>query len=133
MSSGKRISIALAATILLAALIGTAAGGAGASSVATASSTHCDLTTHEQRNLGASYVTSLKVNHVSCKKGKKVVKAFHECRTANGKPQGKCDSKVLGYSCSEHRFDAVPHVQYNSRVTCSSGDKVVNSTYTQNV
>jgi hypothetical protein len=132
MSSGKTISAGLAIAALLAtALIGTGATAAG--SVATASSTSCNLTTHEQRHLGASYVTSLKVSHVSCRKGKKVIKGFHECRTANGKPQGTCAGKVLGYSCTEHRFDAVPHVQYNSRVTCTSGDKVVKSTYTQNV
>jgi hypothetical protein len=129
-SPGK-ISIALAAALAAVSLL--ALTGSAAGSVATASSTHCSLTTKEQRHLGASYVTSLKVSHVSCKKGKKVIKAFHECRTANGKPQGKCNSDVLGYNCTEHRFDAVPGVQYNSRVTCSRGSKVVKSTYTQNV
>jgi hypothetical protein len=133
MTSGKLISVALAAALVIVALAAATAGSAGASSVATASSTNCNLTVHEQRHLGASYVTSLKVRHVSCRKGKKVVKAFHECRTASGKPQGKCGSRVLGYKCTEHRFDAVPHVQYNSRVTCTRGDKVVKSTYTQNV
>ena len=134
MTSGKRFSAALVAAALLAtAAIAGASGSAGASAVATASSTKCNLTTHEQRHLGASYVTSLTVSHVSCRKGKKVIRAFHECRTENGKPQGKCDHKVLGYSCTEHRYDAVPHVQYNSRVTCTDGDKVVKSTYTQNV
>jgi hypothetical protein len=134
MSSGKRFSAGFATVVLLAtAAFATAGGSAAASKVATASSTSCNLTTHEQRHLGASYVTSLKVSHVSCRKGKKVIKAFHECRTENGKPQGKCDHKVLGYSCTEHRYDAVPQVQYNSRVTCTDGDKVVKSTYTQNV
>jgi len=133
MTSGKLTSAALTAGLVVVALAAVAAGSAGASSVATASSTNCNLTVHEQRHLGASYVTSLKVNHVSCKKGKKVIKAFHGCRTAGGQAQGKCDSKVLGYSCTEHRFDAVPQVQYNSRVTCTSGNKVVKSTYTQNV
>ncbi len=133
MASGKLISAALAVALAGVALLATAAGSAGARSIATASSTACNLTTKEQRHLGASYVTSIKVSHVSCKKGKKVTKAFHACRTAGGKPQGKCTSNVLGYSCTEHRFDAVPHVQYNSRVTCKSGNKVVKSTYTQNV
>ncbi|MDQ2939735.1 MAG: hypothetical protein M3R23_04300 [Actinomycetota bacterium] len=133
MTSGKLISIALAAALAVVAFAAVTAGSAGARSVATASSTPCNLTVHEQRHLGASYVTSLKVSHVSCKKGKKVIKAFHECRTAGGQAQGKCQSKVLGYSCTEHRFDAVPQVQYNSRVTCTRGNKVVKSTYTQNV
>src|SRR2546426_886239 len=133
MTSGKLTSLALAAALAALALAAIGAGSAGARSVATASSTNCNLTVHEQRHLGASYVTSLKVSHVSCKKGKKVIKAFHACRTAGGQAQGKCSTKVLGYSCTEHRFDAVPHVQYNSRVTCKSGNKVVKSTYTQNV
>ena len=133
MTSPKLTSVALVAALAVVAVASVAAGSAGASSVATASSTNCNLTVHEQRHLGASYVTSLKVNHVSCKKGKKVIKAFHGCRTAGGQAQGQCDTKVLGYSCTEHRFDAVPHVQYNSRVTCTRGDKVVKSTYTQNV
>jgi hypothetical protein len=126
--SGKSLSLVLAAGLAAALLLAlTAASGA------TASTTTCDLTTKEQRHLGASYVTSLKVSHVSCDKGKDVVKAFHECRTEGGKPQGKCQHKVDGYSCDEHRFDAVPHVQYNSRVTCTRGDKLVKHTYTQNV
>jgi hypothetical protein len=132
MSSGKSISVLLTAAIVTVALFAIA-GGASARSVATASSTSCDLTPKEQRHLGASYVTSLKVSHVSCDKGKDVTKAFHECRTEGGKPQGKCKHDVEGYSCDEHRFDAVPHVQYNSRVTCTRGDKVIKSTYTQNV
>jgi hypothetical protein len=134
MTSGKRFSAGLAfAAMLATAAIATASGSAGASPVATASSTHCSLTTHEQRHLGASYVTSLKVSHVSCKRGKEVTKDFNECRTAGGKPQGKCKHDVDGYSCDEHRFDAVPHVQYNSRVTCTDGNKEIKSTYTQNV
>jgi hypothetical protein len=132
MSSRKIFSAMLIAALAAAAVLATATGSAGARSIATASSTTCDLTPKEQRHLGASYVTSLKVTHVSCKKGKDVTKAFHECRTAGGKPQGKCKHDVEGYSCDEHRFDAVPHVQYNSRVTCTDGDKVIKSTYTQN-
>jgi hypothetical protein len=133
MCSGKWISAVLAAALAAAALATIAAGGAGASSVATASAHSCDLTTHEQRHLGASYVTSLKVANTSCRKGKKVVKGFHECRIESGGANGKCRAKVLGYSCDEHRFDAIPHVQYNSRVTCTRGDRVVKHTYTQNV
>jgi hypothetical protein len=131
--SGKWISVALTAALAVAALASIAIGSAGASTVATASAHSCDLTTRQQRHLGASYVTSLKVTNTSCKKGKKVVKGFHECRVESGGPNGKCNADVLGYSCVEHRFDAVPHVQYNSRVTCTRGDKVVKHTYTQNV
>jgi hypothetical protein len=140
MSCGKRISAMLAACLaasglIVAALVtaALASTGAGASSIATASAHGCDLTTHEQRHLGASYVTSLKVSNTTCSKGKKVVKAFHECRLASGGANGKCHHRVLHYRCGEHRYDAVPHVQYNSKVKCTRGDRVVRHTYTQNV
>ena len=140
MSSSKACSLLLAAAIAAVAVLAVMIGSASAHSVtrapaiATASSTTtCDLTPKEQRHLGASYVTSLKVTHVSCKRGKEVTKDFNDCRTAGGKPQGKCTHDVDGYVCNEHRFDAVPHIQYNSRVTCTDGQKVIKSTYTQNV
>lgn len=121
-------------------LLGIAIGSAlvaalvvsGAASAQRAGVTPCHLTAHEQRSLGASYVTSLKVKNTTCAKGKAVTLAFNKCRTAGGKPQGKCDRKVGQYTCTEHRYDAVPHVQYSSKVTCVAGGKRVLSTYTQN-
>ena len=77
-------------------------------------------------------VTSLKVKNTTCAKGKAVTLAFNKCRTAGGKPQGKCNRRVGRYTCTERRYDAVPHVQYSSKVTCASGSKRVLSTYTQN-
>jgi hypothetical protein len=133
MTARKCIATGFRVVLLGIVVTGIVTSAGGANSVATASSHSCDLTPHQQRHLGASYVTSLKVSGVSCRKGRKVTKAFHKCRTENGKPQGKCNHHVLGYSCSEHRFDAVPHVQYNSRATCTRGSKVVKNTYTQNV
>ncbi len=114
------------ASALVAGLL--AAGGASARG----GTTSCHLTPHQQRTLGASYVTSLKVRHTSCAKGRAVTLAFNRCRTAGGKPQGKCRHRVGHYACTEHRYDAVPHVQYSSRVTCAWGRKRVLSTYTQN-
>ena len=38
----------------------------------------------------------------------------------------------MRFSCSEKRYDAVPGVQYSSKVTCVRGSKRVFSTYTQN-
>lgn len=123
------LCIAIASSLIA---IPIAESGAAAAPVASASATSCHLTAHEQRSLGASYVTSLKVDGTSCSKGKSVTLAFNKCRTAGGKPQGKCKSKVEGFSCTEHRYDAVPHVQYSSKVTCAAGSKRVYSTYTQN-
>jgi hypothetical protein len=118
----------LAAALLLVA--GTSASAR--SSVATASATACHLTSSEQRHLGASYVTSVRVRGVSCAAGKHVVKSFHKCRFENGGPNGKCNRRIGHFSCSEHRYDAVKGVQYSSHVTCSWGGKRVWSTYTQN-
>jgi hypothetical protein len=125
----RLIGIALG-TALLAGLLATSAlaGGPGAS----ASATSCQLSTKEQRGLGASYVTSLKVEGTTCAKGKGVTLAFNNCRTAGGKPQGTCSRQVGHYTCTEKRYDAVPGVQYSSKVTCTWGAKKVLSTYTQN-
>jgi hypothetical protein len=125
----KLIGIALASALFA----GLVVPGVWASAPrATASASACQLTSKEQRNLGASYVTSLKVSGVSCAKGKGVTLAFNNCRTAGGKPQGVCGRKVGQYTCTEKRYDAVPGVQYSSKVTCKWGQKLVLSTYTQN-
>ncbi len=125
----KLIGISLA-TALLAGLV--AGGSSAAAPTATASATSCTLSTKDQRHLGASYVTSLKVEGTTCAKGKGVTLAFNNCRTAGGKPQGTCNRMVGRYSCTEKRYDAVPGVQYSSKVTCTWGAKKVLSTYTQN-
>lgn len=124
----KLIGISLA-TALLAGLFAPSAMAGGPQATASAA---CSLTSKEQRNLGASYVTSLKVQGTSCAAGKSVTLAFNKCRTSGGKPQGKCNRKVGNYTCTEKRYDAVPGVQYSSNVTCSWGSKRVLSTYTQN-
>jgi hypothetical protein len=132
MLSRARITVWLLLALSASCTGAIAGASAGASTVATASAKTCDIS-GEQRELGASYVTSLRVSGTTCTKGKKVVKAFHECRKESGGKNGKCHREVLGYSCEEHRFDAVPDVQYNSRARCERGDKVVRHTYTQNV
>lgn len=123
------IGISLTAALLAGLIASSATAG---SPQATASATNCQLSTKEQRSLGASYVTSLKVSGTTCAKGKGVTLAFNKCRTAGGKPQGKCTRKVGNYTCTEKRYDAVPGVQYSSKVTCTWGSKKVFSTYTQN-
>ena len=127
----KLLGISIA-TALLAGLIATGATAAGGASATASAATSCQLSTKDQRHLGASYVTSLKVEGTTCAKGKGVTLAFNNCRTAGGKPQGVCTRKVGNYSCTEKRYDAVPGVQYSSKVTCTWGTKRVFSTYTQN-
>jgi hypothetical protein len=80
---------------------------------------------------GASYITSLKVFHTTCAKGKRVVKAFHACRKAHGGIKGRCPAKtsILGYKCKETRSSIA--TQITGKVTCTNGSKRVVHTYTQ--
>jgi hypothetical protein len=80
--------------------------------------------------VGASYVTSLKVRNTSCRKGEKVVKAFHSCRKNNGGSDGRCNSAVEGFKCDEGKRESTP-AQYNAKVVCTKGGKKVVHTYTQ--
>jgi hypothetical protein len=124
MSRAVRTSVSLAAVALLALV---SAGGAAAGSPSAQAAGSCHLSSHDQRHLGASYVTSLSVKHTSCGKGKGVVKAFNSCR---GSARGHCKHRVKGYSCSEHRSGI--SVQFDSTVSCKHGAKRVHFTYTQN-
>ena len=88
----KLIGIALA-TALLAGLI---ASGSSAAPIATAASaTSCQLSTKEQRGLGASYVTSLKVEGHDLRQGQgrhpRLQQLPHRGRQAAGhlQPQGR--------------------------------------------
>jgi hypothetical protein len=111
---------ALAAALLL---------GLGAQS-SVAATKSCHLSTYEQRHLGATYVTKVKVKKVSCGKAKKVIKAYHACRHEHGKA-GKCSRKVAGgWKCSDKRFDQIP-IQYDANTTCKKGTARIFSKYEQ--
>jgi hypothetical protein len=129
-----RSTASLLATVLL--ITGAiAAGGAPASPSAGAavSLTTCDIS-GKQQNLGASYVTSLKVLTVSCGKGERIIRLYHQCRHANGGAGGRCNKTVIGFACKEGARQEVPGVQYNAIVKCrKGGDKRVKSSYTQNL
>ena len=89
----------------------------------------------KQQQLGASYVTSLKVQGVSCTKGEKVIKAYHRCRHQNGGAAGTCGATLLGFKCKDGKRTGVPNVQYNATAKChkvSNASKRVKSRYTQN-
>lgn len=130
MKAGARWLFALAAIAALGASSAGAAaadGGAGAMS----KKADCKLTVDEGESLGASYVTPLAVKNTSCGKGMKVVKAFNQCRKANGGADGRCKSKVLGYKCEEGKRTSSP-AQYSADVVCKNGSKKVVFSYTQN-
>jgi hypothetical protein len=89
----------------------------------------------KQQQLGASYVTSLKVQGVSCAKGEKVIKAYHRCRHENGGAAGTCGATLSGFKCKDGKRTGVPNVQYNATAKChkvSNASKRVKSRYTQN-
>jgi hypothetical protein len=123
---------ALAVAGLLAALL---APSGSASPVAHAASfAPCDIN-GKQQDLGASYVTSLKVQGVGCTKGEKVIKAYHQCRHQNGGPDGTCSDTLFGFKCKDGKRTGVPNVQYNATAKChkvSNASKRVKSRYTQN-
>jgi hypothetical protein len=129
----KRLLAATAATVAAVAM--TAVVGSGAASTAkSAAFEGCNIS-GKQKKLGASYVTSLKVEGVSCAKGEKVIKAYHQCRKQNG-PAGRCGGSVLGFSCKDGKRQTVPDVQYNATAKCrknSNDNKRVKSSYTQNI
>lgn len=131
-----RVSMNLATIgVAVAALLGSSALATGASPagepVANASARSCNID-GKQTELGASYVTSLKVNGTSCRKAKSVVRGYHACRKDNGGADGKCNKEVQGYSCNEGKRDGVPGVQYSARVRCNRNGARVIHTYTQN-
>jgi hypothetical protein len=89
----------------------------------------------KQRQLGASYVTSLKVQGVTCTKAEKVIKAYHKCRHRNGGAAGMCGSTLLGFKCKDGKRTGVPNVQYNATAKCHKARKPakrIKSRYTQN-
>jgi hypothetical protein len=80
----------------------------------------------DSRSYGTTYVLKISVRGTSCRSGKSLIRAFHDCRPGKS---GRC-SRVRRYSCSESRFDRIS-TQYSSRVTCRRGDRVVKHTYQQ--
>ena len=122
---------ALAAVALISAV---AVGTGTASSTQSFAFTACNID-GKQKSMGASYVTSLKVQGVSCAKAEKVIRAYHQCRKENGGAAGNCGSAVLGFKCKDGKRVGVPDVQYNATAKCrklSNDAKRVKSTYTQN-
>jgi hypothetical protein len=112
----------ITALVVLAAATTVLAPAATADPVATASKS-CRV--GDERSYGTTYVISINVSNTSCRSGRSLIRAFHDCRPGKS---GKCPS-VKGYSCSERREEG--RTQYDSRVTCRKGDRTVKHTYTQ--
>jgi hypothetical protein len=118
----RRLGPALALSTVL--VVGALPGSGAAGPIAQASKT-CDI--GSGRGYGTTYVTALSVRRTTCAAGKDLVRAFHACRPGK---KGHCRRRVLGYSCSERRFNVI-RTQYDSRVTCKKGSRVVKHSYTQ--
>jgi hypothetical protein len=87
---------------------------------------------NQERSFGPTSVTSRKVTGTSCKRGKLVVRAYHDCRRAHGGiKKGRCpySVSVLGYHCREKR-GSIP-TETTGKVTCRRGNATVIHTYTQ--
>ena len=76
---------------------------------------------------GQGYFQRLVVSHVSCKTGKRVMRAHYSCRIKHGR-KGFCP-RVLGYRCKEVRNGI--STEYNARVTCTRGSRKVVYYYQQ--
>lgn len=79
----------------------------------------CDIE-DEERDLGPTYVTKLRVRSTSCRNGERVVKAWYKCRRANGGADGKCKKRVRGYKCKERRRNEID-TQFDATVSCRKG------------
>ena len=109
-------------------LLGGLAVALLAATPASAALKSCNVT-RDQRKLGPTYVTSLRVAHTSCTNGKRLVRAYYRCRKANGGIKGTCHSRVMGYRCTEKRGGI--RTQFSAKVTCRRGTRQVQHTYTQ--
>lgn len=127
MLSGGIVAAALAAGLF-------AQAGSASPTAHVASFSPCDIS-GKQQDLGASYVTSLKVQGVGCTKAEKVIKAYHRCRHQTGGPAGTCSRTLFGFKCKDGKRTGVPHVQYNATAKChkvTNSAKRIKSSYTQN-
>jgi hypothetical protein len=131
MKAGTRIVCALACALAVTAVAAIPAGASSATApTAKAAKSACSLSASEQRHLGASYVYTLNVTNLSCDKGKRLVKKFHECRHANGGADGHCNS-VKGYSCNTKILDEAP-TQFSAKAKCEKGSKSFKQTFGEN-
>ena len=126
MSHLVRAAAVATALFALTALQSEAALGSAPS--ANAAAKRCNIS-GDERKLGPTYVTSLRVSGVSCRTGRRVVRRYYRCRINAGGRRSRCHSTVLGFSCKERRQSI--STQFDARVTCSRGAARVWHDYTQ--
>ena len=79
---------------------------------------------------GPTYTTSLRVDGVSCRNGKGLIRRWDSCRKRNGGSDGRCRRPGSGFRCGERRSNRIS-TQYDGRVNCTRGGDVVRFRYTQ--
>lgn len=105
----------------------------GAQSAQSASYRKCRLSQSEQYPKGTkpkpTYNLTLKARSTSCATAKKVMKAFHKCRSA---ADYQCKKKVLAHwTCTGRKDSSIAEVFY-ANFTCTWGKRAVKSSYQQN-
>lgn len=126
-----RTCVLLAVLAMLAALPETASAGDGGGTPEAQSARGCGLSTSQQRSFRpTAYVIRLHARGTSCRRAKRLVRAYHRCRARRGGRRGRCP-RVRGYRCRERRFDSIS-TQFNSRVSCRRGGRRVSHLYQQN-
>ena len=133
MARGKRLIVSL--TVAALALAALAVGGAASASLPTASASarSCSVDSHGGAYGKDMYVLALKVRHTTCSKGKRVIRAYTDCRHQHGGLNGRCPNRVLHYRCHEGERTVAPHIQYTVDVGCRRGDRRILFTYTQQI
>jgi len=118
----------LAVVALLVALAALTLMSAQSASAATYKT--CTLSENDRDPPGEkpTYNFTLKHQKTTCATAKKVMKAFHACRSTTS---FTCTKKLLSrWTCTGRRSSSIP-TQFNASFTCKSGSKRVQSTYQQ--
>ena len=122
MSRFPRLAVLFAAASLLVAVAPTSAPATGDGPTATASKS-CSV--GDSQSYGTTYVLFIRARHMSCRKARKKVRAFHACRQG---ARGRCPN--LGrYNCHENR--EFGRGSFYSTVKCKRGGRVVKHRYNQ--
>ena len=121
----------LLAVLALIAAVAAIATAIGAPAAQSASSTKCKLSAKERypRVTKPTYNLAVKVRGTSCATGKRVVKAYHACRSVKGV---RCSKKVLrSWRCTGKKTSTIA-TQFDASVTCKYGSRRVVASYQQN-
>ena len=120
----------LTACVMLAALT-VLALTIGAQNAAAASYRTCSLSERDQDPRGEipTYNLSLKQQRTSCATAKRVMHAFHRCRS---KKRATCTKKLVSHwKCTGRKTSSTSTIFYG-RFTCKWGTRRVQSSYQQN-